>query len=167
MWITWKINEHYFLCFPGFQICCIHFFCISSFFWTPGWNWQKNWAKAKQHPEAELLLFENYLLSSSMLSSRNNRAYSKECAKKKVCLFVYFNEIIWLIIRKVKTKNRWHKYDINRPTSRHGVTYTNKHKSASVWWCLYALSNTQPTLEVQFIKKLRSTEAKLKKMCSL
>ena len=28
---------------------------------------KKNQAKAKQHPEAELLLFENYLLSSSTL----------------------------------------------------------------------------------------------------
>ena len=29
---------------------------------------------------------------------------------------------------KVKTKNRSHKYNINRPTSRHGLTYTIKHK---------------------------------------
>ena len=36
----------------------------------PGPNWQKNQAKAKQHPEAELLLFQNYLLSSSTLSSK-------------------------------------------------------------------------------------------------
>ena len=31
----------------------------------------KNWAKAKQHLEAELLLIENYFLSSSTLSSRH------------------------------------------------------------------------------------------------
>ena len=55
---------------------------------------KKNCAKAKQHPETELLLFGNYLVSSSMLSSQNNRTYSKKCAKKQVCLFVYFNEII-------------------------------------------------------------------------
>ena len=41
----------------------------------------KNQLKAKQHPQAELLLFENYLLSSCMSLSRN-RAYSKECALK-------------------------------------------------------------------------------------
>ena len=29
---------------------------------------------------------------------------------------------------KVKKKIRSHKCDINRPTSRHGLTYTNKHK---------------------------------------
>ena len=29
---------------------------------------------------------------------------------------------------KVKKKSRPHKCDINRPTSRHWLTYTNKHK---------------------------------------
>ena len=37
-----------------------------------------NQVKAKQHPKAELLLFENYLLSSSKLSSRNDMTYSKK-----------------------------------------------------------------------------------------
>ena len=47
----------------------------------------KNQAKAKQHPEAELLLFENYSLSSSTLSSKNKRIYSKKRTKNKgVCL---------------------------------------------------------------------------------
>ena len=31
----------------------------------PGWNWQNNQADAKEYAEAELLLFENYLHSSS------------------------------------------------------------------------------------------------------
>ena len=35
----------------------------------------KNQANAKQHPEAELLLFENYSHSSSTLSSKNNRTF--------------------------------------------------------------------------------------------
>ena len=38
----------------------------------------KNQANAKQHPEVELLLFENYSHYSSMLSSINNRRYSKK-----------------------------------------------------------------------------------------
>ena len=42
----------------------------------------KNQAKAKQHSEAKLLLFENYLLFSSTLSSKNNKRYSKNCTKK-------------------------------------------------------------------------------------
>ena len=36
----------------------------------------KTQANAKQHPDAEQLLFENYSHSSSTLSSKNNRAYS-------------------------------------------------------------------------------------------
>ena len=55
---------------------------------------KKNQAKAKQYPETEILLFENYLLSSSTLSAKSNRSYSKKCGKKEVCLFAYFNEII-------------------------------------------------------------------------
>ena len=47
-------------------------------------------AKAQVHPEAELLLFENYSLSSPTLSSKNSRTYSKRCAKKKKILY---NEI--------------------------------------------------------------------------
>ena len=38
----------------------------------------KNQANAKQHPEAELLLFENYSHSSSTLSSKDNGTYSKK-----------------------------------------------------------------------------------------
>ena len=45
----------------------------------------KNQANAKQHPEAELLLFENYSHSSSTLSSKNNRTYSEKKAKEQMC----------------------------------------------------------------------------------
>ena len=49
----------------------------------------KNQVKAKQHPEAELLLLRSYSLSSSMLSSKNNKRYSEICAKNKyVCFHV-------------------------------------------------------------------------------
>ena len=41
----------------------------------------KNQAKAKQHPEIELLLFENYSLSSYILSSKTNLRHRKKCAK--------------------------------------------------------------------------------------
>ena len=50
----------------------------------------KNETNAKQHTEAELSLFENYLLSSSTFSSKNNR-YFKNCTKAKC---VCFNEVI-------------------------------------------------------------------------
>ena len=50
----------------------------------------KNQAKAKQHPEAELLLSENYYFALSTLSSKNNGRDSKKCAKNNC---VCFNEI--------------------------------------------------------------------------
>ena len=86
--------------------------------------------KAKQHPEAELSLFENYLLFSSSLSSKNNTKYSKKCTKiKYVCL----NEVIRLMTMKMrlKMKNRSHRYDINRPRLRHGHEYT-KYKMCKI-----------------------------------
>ena len=46
-----------------------------------------NQANAKQQPEAELLLSENYSHSSSTLSSKNDRTYSKKYAKEQE--FVY------------------------------------------------------------------------------
>ena len=42
---------------------------------------EKSQAKAKQQPETELLLIENYSLSSSMLSSKNNSRCSKNVQK--------------------------------------------------------------------------------------
>ena len=44
-------------------------------------------AKAKQHAEAELWLLENYGVSSSTLSSKDSRSYSKKMCKKQVRLF--------------------------------------------------------------------------------
>ena len=44
----------------------------------------KSQTKVKQHPEAKLLLFGHYLLSSSLLSSKSNRRYSKICTKTSV-----------------------------------------------------------------------------------
>ena len=49
----------------------------------------KKLSKAKQHPEVELLLFENYSFFSSILSSKSSRTNSKKCAKKN---YVSFNE---------------------------------------------------------------------------
>ena len=87
----------------------------------------KNQANAKQHPEAELCLFENYSRSSSTLSSKNNRTYSKNKQKNKC---VYIHKIIQLITMKMKMKkkNRSHRYDINKPRPRHGHKYS-KYKT--------------------------------------
>ena len=102
----------------------IHTFNISNTFLSnTRLKLAKNPTKAKQHPEAELLLLENYSLSSYMLSPKTNMRYSKKCAKNKC---VGFNEIMWLIIMKMmltmKTgSNRYRTYKI-RP--RWGHKYT-------------------------------------------
>ena len=102
------------MCFPAFWICCTCFFYK---------QYQTKIGKKNQ-----TLLLENYLFFSFfcfLLISKNNRVYSKKFAKNKC---VYFNEIIWLIMIKVKKKNRSHRYVINRSTSRHGLTYTKYKK---------------------------------------
>ena len=77
---------------------------------------------AKQHTEAELLLLENCMVSSSTLSSKDNKKYSKKCAKTK---YVYLNDDIWLMAQKMrlKMKNRSSRYNINRPRRWHGHRY--------------------------------------------
>ena len=64
-----------------------YFFYKNTFISNARLKLAKNQANAKQHPEAEPLLFENYSLSSSTSPSKNNRRYFKKCAKNKyVCL---------------------------------------------------------------------------------
>ena len=55
-----------------------HFF-ISNTFVSNAWlKMAKIQANAKQHPQAEILLFEYYSHSWSTLPSKNNRTYSKK-----------------------------------------------------------------------------------------
>ena len=71
------------------------FFTSNTFISNSRLKLPKIQANAKQHPETELFLFENYSHSSATLSNRNNRTYSKKKQNKKcVCI----HEIIWLII---------------------------------------------------------------------
>ena len=66
----------------------------------------KNQANAKQQPEAKLLLFENYLHSSSTTLSKNNRTYCilKNKQKNQVCLdswdytINHIENILWGIL---------------------------------------------------------------------
>ena len=99
----------------------------------------KNHAKAKQHPEAELLLSENYSFALSTLSSKNNGRDSKKCAKNNC---VSFNEIEWLMTVKMRLKVKIDHIDttqidlgLNMDKNRVNI------KIVSVWWLLYALSN--------------------------
>ena len=72
------------------------------------------------------MLFENYSHSLSALSSKNNRAYSKDLAKEHVCN----HEIIRLIMMKMKMKKkiRSRRYDIDKLRSRHGHKYSKYKK---------------------------------------
>ena len=54
------------------------FFASNTFLSNARLKLAKNQANAKQQSETELLLFENYSHSSSTLSPKNNRAYSKK-----------------------------------------------------------------------------------------
>ena len=69
------------------------------------------------------MLFENHLPSSSTLSFKNNRRYSKNVQKNK---YIWLSEVIWLMTMemRLKNKNRIHRYDINTPRPRHGRKYT-------------------------------------------
>ena len=62
----------------------IHAFSISSTLANARLKLAKNYAEAKQ--QAELSPFENYSLSSSVLSSKNNGRYSKKSTKDKSVL---------------------------------------------------------------------------------
>ena len=80
--------------FIKFRFCetfTVHSFFISNTFISNArLKLAKNQANAKQHPEAELSLFENYSHALFTLSFKNNRSYSEKCAKNKC---VCFNEI--------------------------------------------------------------------------
>ena len=99
------------------------FFIRNSFIRNARLKLAENHAKAKQHPEAKILLFENYSFSSSTLSCKYDRRYSWKCTKNK---YVYLKEVIWLMTMKtrLKMKKRSQRYDINRLKSRHKHKYT-------------------------------------------
>ena len=104
---------------------CTLFFRSSTFISNTRLKLSKNQAKTKQHPEAELKLFENYLLSSSILSSKINSRYSKKFTKSKYfCLNVglWYSSMI----------NRSHRYDINWTRPRHGHKYTKYRLGLSI-----------------------------------
>ena len=61
----------------------------------------------------------------------------------------------------MKMKNRSHRYDINRPRSRHGRKY-NKYMYLTMMM-LINIKQTLATFEAQFRTKLSNTEAELKK----
>ena len=115
--------------FLMYTVICIWCFISNTFITKPGWNW--NQANAKQHPEIELLLFENYSHSSSRYHPKIIEQILKNKQKNKC---VCFHEIIRLIILKMemKMKNKSHRYDINRPRPRYGHKYSKYRKCLSI-----------------------------------
>ena len=63
------------------------FFINNIFIRNAKMKFPKNQAKAKENPEAELLLLRNYSLSSSTLSFKSNKRYSETCGKNKYVCF--------------------------------------------------------------------------------
>ena len=80
--------------------CIIQYFISNIFISNASLNMAKNQAKSMQHPDAELLIFQNYSLFSPMLSSKNSR-YSKKGTKNN---YVYLNKVIWLTTMRRKLK---------------------------------------------------------------
>ena len=73
--------------------------------------------------------FENYSHSSSSLSAKIIGHILKNKQKNKsVCIYEIIRSIIMKM--KMKIKNRWRRYDINRPRSRPGHKYS-KYKKLS------------------------------------
>ena len=64
-------------------------FVSNTFINNAGPKLAKNQANAKQHSEAEPLLFKNYSHSSCKLLFKNNRIYSNDEAKEQVWLYSY------------------------------------------------------------------------------
>ena len=97
----------------------------------------KNQANAKQHPEAELLLLENYSHSSWMLSSKTNRIYSKKLAKEQVGLY----SSDYMINHTENKEKKWKIDHIDRPRPRHGHKYIKYKKCLNMTMLLCIKQN--------------------------
>ena len=80
----------------------------------------ENQTSARQHPEAEVLIFEHYLHSSTTLSSKSTRAHRKKNAKEQGYLYSWD----YTINHNEYDEKIPHKYGINRPRPRHGRKYS-------------------------------------------
>ena len=94
------------------------FFISKTFIRNARLKLTKNQAKAKLHPEAELLLSGNYLVCSYTLPSKLIGDIPKNVQKQ-----VYLLQQDYIIDyqkMRLKMKNRPYIYDINRPRARPG-----------------------------------------------
>ena len=116
------------------------FFTSNTFISNPRLKLAKNPGNAKQHPEAELLLFENYSHSSSTSSSKNKQ--------KNKCVCIHKITRLIIIKTKMKMKNRSHRYDINRSRLRHG------HKNSKYQVPQYDDTYMYQTTPKQYVRSL-------------
>ena len=74
-------------------------------------KWSKNQARTKQHTDAELLQFGNYVIR---VIKKKKWSYFLKCAKNN---YVCFNKMIWLLLIKMRLQiqNRFRRYGINKP----------------------------------------------------
>ena len=75
------------------------FFISNTFISNARLKLAKTQANTKQHPEAELLLHENYSHFSSAFAYKNNSTYSKKIGKRRSMS----------VKMKIKMKNRSHR----------------------------------------------------------
>ena len=116
---------------PSLALAYTLFFKSNTFISNARLKLAKNQANAKQYPEAELLLFENYLHSSSGNHQKITGHVLKNKLKNKcVCI----HEIIRLIITRMKMriKTTSHSYNINRARPSHGHKYSKYKKCLSM-----------------------------------
>ena len=113
------VSKHQFILFINYTL----FFCKQHFYKQRQAKIGKKLSKSQATPWGWTFPFENYSLSSSTLSSKNDMRYSKKCIKNKC---VCFNYVIWLMTIKtrLKMKNRSQIYNRNRPRPKLGHKYT-------------------------------------------
>ena len=106
------------------------FFISNNFMCSVELKLAKYQANAKQQPEAEFWLFQNYSHSLSTLSSKNIKTCFWNAKNKPV----FLHEAARLIRMKMKVRmeNRSSRYDINRPRSRHWYKYSKYKKRLSI-----------------------------------
>ena len=118
--------------------------CKNTLFYKQRFYRQRNWQKIKQTLSDTLRLNFCYMKIFHILHLRYHPKIVGHILKntpKNKCFCIH--GIIRLIIIKMqmKMKNISHRYDINRPRSRHGHKY-NKYKNYLSIMMLYVIRNT-------------------------
>ena len=123
-WVCWLYSNRFVRSLRLSKRRYTLFFISNTFISNARLKLGKNQGKAKQQPEAELLLFETYSLSIPTLSYKNSWRYSKNL--QKTSSYVCLSKVIQLMTIKMRleTKNRSHRYGITRPRPTHGHKYT-------------------------------------------